>query len=644
MKLLKTDENKKTWILRTGAAVLVWLLLCVFVTPVYTTVTLTFAEDPHGEVITTVFTGLRGQVTGRDARYRAVNHGIARISFLDLQYGSHCSLKRIDPLDQYYSAGEPLTLTGLTVSKNGIPTMELKGSELTSCFLVNEDMELLEGQEGFTFLVTGEDPQMLPGASFQAMYVRTPFSVRLLGGLIFGAGICFFAFLFWWFLKTTKGQTYFYRCTAGLLFGGLLCAVFLCVYTGFRNPFYLNPDEYHTLAAIRYYFSHFMPPSMLDPDIIDTYAIYGTTRHSEWTVFYLLTAKVGQFFTDEIIQMRLFTTITFCIMAGIALKNIKKNSALSFVLLLTPQVWYLFSYCTSDSYDFFMSFLCLYELIKEDSMLNQVIKKPFCRKHIFYTVLLGLLFVQILWAKPSFYPVLIFVFLILLIRLFYTEKKERKSLFYKYMGIVGMTLLIFALRYMITDYPYYGFGKYKVYMDMLEKTALYEYRFSTPPMERAYSMSFMEKGVSLKEFFTQFDFNKNLFRTFAGFFGSYAFGARDWYYLVMGILYLALLGYLIFHACASRDKRAGWEIAAALFTMAVNYVLIVYNAWVIDFQPQGRYLLPVLVYVAYLVHRADRRGEDRFLRILLCLTCILSLYSFYTIGVYNLVPIHGLQS
>ena len=37
--------RNRTWTL-AGAAALVWLILCLIVTPVYTTVTLTFAEDP----------------------------------------------------------------------------------------------------------------------------------------------------------------------------------------------------------------------------------------------------------------------------------------------------------------------------------------------------------------------------------------------------------------------------------------------------------------------------------------------------------------------------------------------------------------------------------------------------------------------
>ena len=641
MNLNKLKQNKKKLF---AAAAVLWLLVCMFVTPVFTTVTLTFENDPHGEVVTTVFSGPGENVSGRDDHHRVVVNGVARIFFGDLQYGSHCSLKRIDPLDQHYSTGEPLTITGLTVSKNGIQTVDLTGDKLGTYFTVNSDLELL-GEDSFTFLVTGEDSQMLPTEAFQTLCAQTPFAVRLLGALGSGILLVLAILLVRWFTRTIAGQSLFSKLIFCVLFGGLFAATLMTIFTGFWNPFYLNPDEYHTLSAVNYYFSHFMPPDMRDPAIIDSYAIYGTTRHSEWTLFYFLTAKIGQFFADPIIRVRFFTTVTFCIMAGIALKNVKKNWALSAMLLLTPQVWYLFSYCTSDSLDFFMSFLCMYEVMKKDSMLNRVLDEPFCKKQLLYMALLGLLFVQPLWGKPTFYVVLIFIFLVLLIRLFYTPKTERKVLLYKYLGILGFTLGIFAIRYMITDFPYYGlFGKYRVYMDMMEQTALPGYKLSTPALERAYSMSFMEKGVTLGELLTGFDFNKNLFRTFAGFFGSYAFGARDWYYMAIAVLYLAILAYLLVQAFRKRDSQTWWEIGAAALAMFIQYALIVYNAWVVDFQPQGRYLLPILFYTAYLIHRADSESQSKVLRILLCLTCLLSLYSFYTVGIPNLVSVHGIQA
>ncbi len=48
---------------------------------------------------------------------------------------------------------------------------------------------------------------------------------------------------------------------------------------------------------------------------------------------------------------------------------------------------------------------------------------------------------------------------------------------------------------MITDFPYYGlFGKYQVYMDMMEQTALPEYKLSTPALETSVFHELYGKG------------------------------------------------------------------------------------------------------------------------------------------------------
>ena len=112
----------------------------------------------------------------------------------------------------------------------------------------------------------------------------------------------------------------------------------------------------------------------------------------------------------------------------------------------------------------------------------------------------------------------------------------------------------------------------------------------------------------------------------------------------MAVLYLTLIGYLLIRAFRKKDSRTWWEIGAAAVAMLIQYALIVYNAWVVDFQPQGRYLLPILFYAAYLIHRADSEGKSKALRLLLCLTCLLSLYSFYRVGIPNLVSVHGIQA
>ena len=156
MNFNRLKQNKQK--LFVAAAVL-WLLVCMLVTPVYTTVTLTFAEDPAGEVITTVYAGPRNNISPSDARSRVVNSGVARISWLDFQYGSHCSLKRIDPVQQAYDGA--LTIEKLTVRKNGLPVISISGGELKNYFTGNEQTAFTDGAD-FAFTVTGCAASGLP--------------------------------------------------------------------------------------------------------------------------------------------------------------------------------------------------------------------------------------------------------------------------------------------------------------------------------------------------------------------------------------------------------------------------------------------------------------------------------------------------
>lgn len=637
------DFMKKKWFdcskqhkLLLGGALVLWLLACLVLTPVYTTVTLDFAEDPSGEYITTVYAGPRSHVRVSDAKSRVIDSGAARISFLDVRYGKHCSLKRIDPLDRGYESGA-LTLQRMTVRQNGFVTIDLTEDQLRSFFTGNEQIRFV-GEDGFTFEVTGEDPQLLPTAEFEALYRQFRFPVFLIGYVVSSVIWLLLLGLGLWLYGETKDASLGGRIASYLFAAGLIGAVLTCVYTGLRSPFWLNPDEYDVKAAVNYYFTHFMPPDIRSDMISDSFPVYGTSRHFEWNLFYFYAAKLGQFFSDPTVRMRLFSLIIFTVMAGITLKNIRKHYALLFVLLLTPQVWYIFSYSTSDALDFFAGFLSIYELLEENSMLNRLLREPYRRRHILYYGLLSVLFIHLLWAKASFYPILVFLFLILLIRLLHQEKQDRGPLLRKYLILVGLTLGIFMIRYMITDYPYYGFNKLGVIIEVTERRADFGYKPSTPPIEQAYSMSFFGKGITLGQLLTKYEFHKNLFRTFAGFFGSYAFGEGDWYYVLMGALYLALLGWITWRFVRMKDKQKWQEYGAVVFCCFLQYALIVFNSWFIDFQPQGRYLLPILFFIAYLISRMDHPKEDKVLRGILVCTCLLSLFAFWHVGIPNLVP------
>ena len=636
MKIFELLKNKKLYI-----AVAVWALLCLLVTPVYTTVTVKFADDPAGEAVTTVFTSLRENVTSKGARARTIYEGVARISFYDLQYGKHCSVKRIDPLDENWHNEELVTIVEITVHKNGLQTWQVSGAGLKEYFIGNEQTLIQDSEEGLAFYVLGNDSQLLPTERFLQEFVNSGRGLAIVISFCYGLALMLAAYLVGkWFTKGLAAtETFLGKVTYWIFLGGILGAVLLCFYIGSRSPFWLNPDEYEVRAAVRYYQTNWLPPDLRSDSIADSFAVYGTSRHSEFNTFYFWAGKIGQFFKDAAWQSRWLNMGLFAAMAVMVVKYCKKYFALLFVLLLTPQLWFIYSYTTSDGLDFFLGFLAIFQLIKEDSTLNRILEGKFSKKQIPGYLMLALLFVNMFWAKISFYPILLFVFLILLIRMFEKHGKERKMLFRKYLILAGLTFAFFTVRYMITDYGYYGFDKYGVYNEVMELRAAYEYKPSTPPQEQAGSIYLYNKGVPLSLFFGGMRFNQDLFHTFAGFFGNYNFGMNGWYYFVMAGMYLALLGCLIYELVKMKNKWKWLEFAAVLGCIGAQYLLVFINGYFIDFQPQGRYMLPALLYVAYLVYTCRESKNNWAIRLILCVTCILSLYAYLTVGAVNMIPL-----
>ena len=135
-------------------------------------------------------------------------------------------------------------------------------------------------------------------------------------------------------------------------------------------------------------------------------------------------------------------------------------------------------------------------------------------------------------------------------------------------------------------------------------------------------------------------FNQDLFNTFAGFFGNYNFGMAGWYYNVMAGLYIALFGCLIYELVKMKSKRKWLEFAAVMLCIGMQYLLVFINGYFVDFQPQGRYMLPALLYVAYLVYTCKESKNNKLIRLILCATCILSLYAYLTVGAVNMVPLN----
>ena len=107
--------------------------------------------------------------------------------------------------------------------------------------------------------------------------------------------------------------------------------------------------------------------------------------------------------------------------------SLKKNRWLLAVMFLTPQIWYLYTYCTSDAMDYAVGVLVLYQVARPDSMLQKLCRRGVKKADWWRVLLLGFLFSNIFMSKQNFYVFAIYAFCMLLVDLFTAPAEEKKN-------------------------------------------------------------------------------------------------------------------------------------------------------------------------------------------------------------------------
>ncbi len=430
--------------------------------------------------------------------------------------------------------------------------------------------------------------------------------------------------------ETTKQTLKKYPIALAVFFGLVLACMFTIAF-GVRTDD-VHPDELQSRPAVLYYREHLLPPDVRELD--DSYfSGYGMTRLWELNPYYVLAGKAS-LMSGDYASFRIFgLLLAFAIMV-LCLRMHPKNRVFAFVFAMTPQVWYLFSYATSDAFDFFLGVVCLYQLVKEDSLLNRVFDGKDAKPWAY--PLLGLLFALVLMGKKNYYLTALWVFCVLILKLFQKTKEERKGAFIRCLCLLGVTLAIFGARYLY-DQSMYGFHKSEVVSEQMELRAEARYKESAAPETYAEGFHLNRQGVPFSEFLTSYGFFDLLSKSFAGLYGAYNVGTNDLYYVAY---YLILLMIWILWGVSALKKDADPE-GKRYFFMAValtlfSFALVVYNAYFVDFQPQGRYLFPAIPVLCYGLCTQKDLGEKRTFRICTYLLAGLSLASFALIAVPRL--------
>lgn len=596
----------------------------------YTHITVDYAMDPTGEAIVSAYgeDGVLAETVMED--------GHAELFF----WGN--KITGIAPI--HYDTKEELYLTNLEIHVHGNLVLKADAEQFADYFSPNEDIQSMKVKKAGVEIITHEEhPLLLPTEELTKAMNQT---AKLMSLLNLAAYLLLYHFVYWYLfvlLKIQKDHSYQNLIDAALGLIGI-AALLLSWGIAFSSPYggTVHPDEMQTRAAVDYYRTHWIQPDVRSEFVAGTVSGYGMTRMSEINLYYLFAGKIANLCVFEM-SFRAMGMLLMLILTFFILKNIKKERYLAILFFATPQLWYLFSYATSDAYDYFFTVLATYEILSEKSALNRILKDPWKAKQIPAYLGIGFIFANLLMGKKTFYVVLATIFLMLLYRLIFEKREVRKALLAKYMGILAISFAIVLIRY-APDFGYYGLHKGAAVDQVIETTALYEYKPSTPAIKQAKSTLLYEKGVSLKEFFKDWNFNGELFKNYFGYYGIYSLEAKDWYYILMAVIYLILFGtlgvlnYRKMKQCrmegglVTQEKLTYWTMWGMILLM---YLLTIYNAYFVDFQPQGRYLFPALPALACQIGLYREVSEHKAVRALMLMLAVVSLYSFYKIAYLN---------
>ena len=399
----------------------------------------------------------------------------------------------------------------------------------------------------------------------------------------------------------------------------------------------VHADEFDHVAAARFYAKHWLPPAVADPRTLDSYSYAGMSYLNEWDVVYLLAGKFGALVEplvhDEVRALRLFNVLLFVLLVLMALR--RRDATLAFaIVLVSPQIWYLFSYFNSDAFPLFLSLLAAYELAAAAAALDES-APPRLMRYVRLGVYVGLLIL----SKKTFWMFAVFACVFMAIVELYRPGHALARSSLRRIAIVGAVAVAVALPRMAYDVYVNGTPAEKVERigataEMLADDEFKPSRRGSGPYSQG--MGLKEKGVGFSEVATGVPGRSGWFwESLTSAFGVY------YYFLVRGpdILYalnaacVALLFGMIALA-GLRERRPGHVAVLALAAASSIAVVALsfHHSWVNDYQPQGRYLFAIVPMAALLLARTAPALNPAAIKTVIGAAFILSVASFVLVG------------
>lgn len=418
----------------------------------------------------------------------------------------------------------------------------------------------------------------------------------------------------------------------------LLIALFLISIMAFMSPFNAHPDEYCHVASARYYATYWLPPEIGHPDTLDSYSEYGVTYLNTIEIVYFLAGKFSNLLCMpdicQYVGFRLFNVFLFLLLTAMAVRS-KKNPEIFYALVLTPQVWYVFSYFNNDAFPLFISFYLVHEIIAPNSLFRKRVLEHSWRRSFPGILPVALAFGLLLISKRNYYMSAFYVLFLFGWTLAENRDRDRLLLLPRFLFVVIVALSILSFR-LYVDYKIHGPDKAAKVRNYAEekaspfhKPSLYSSPASSP------SLHLREKGVPCWDLFLRKKWHRLSFNSFFGVYGWMHIYGSPWYYGLVLTLVMSFLAYMAWRFAAAFGTRTRLFSALSLLSMFCMALISFLYAWAIDFQPQGRYLFPALPIMAALFFKVRDALNPRVMSVFIGLFFLVSTYSFVLVALEN---------
>jgi hypothetical protein len=322
-------------------------------------------------------------------------------------------------------------------------------------------------------------------------------------------------------------------------------------------------------------------------------------------------------------------------------RRIRHVPLLVWGLVLTPQAWYMFSYFNGDGFAFFIAMLIAGQFIDPDSITRRYLGSATLWDKWGGGVLCGVLIGSLLLSKMNYY--LYIVFILFLIGWDFVSDGGRtpwqdKLCQFKKWALVACVALCVYFPPVLYDHYVNDFNKDEKISKFVEQHAAYPYKPSTikeAPDDSYPGLYLKTKGTLWYEIFLENSYWRNLsFYSFLGLYGYMNLYADSQYYEILSLFLLGMILFIFFYAARTLDFKEG-----AVFLMTCLFLILAigqstYVSWAGDFQPQGRYLFPMIPIAMVGLSRLPMGFQKQ---IIPCCNLILFVFSLTSFAFYALL-------